>query len=172
MAEYISFLEHDDEVSRPARAQRLAFIVEEFGGPRGVLFPGGLLAITAFEEARHCYVRGLYMGTVLLTQTSLEHMLAGILHMTGQDGKWGFAEILTLGREEGLLSRDEFDLFNRLRRSRNPYVHSALPGATNSLAARAVDRGVDYEHVLEEDATLAITALLRLIRHAPFSPGA
>jgi HEPN domain-containing protein len=171
MDEYIAFLEEDDEASRPSRAQRLALIVGEFGEARGLLFPGGVVAMTAFEEARHSYVRGLYMATVLLAQTSLEHMLAGLLHIGGQDGRWGFAEILDLAHADRLISTDERDLFNRLRALRNPYVHARLPGAPGSLAARAVD-GVQDHELMEEDATLAITALLRLVRRRPFTPGA
>lgn len=171
MEEYIAFLEADDEASRPSRAQRLALIVGEFGEARGMLFPGGVVAMTAFEEARHSYVRGLYIATVLLTQTSLEHMLAGLLHISGRDGRWGFAEILGLAKAERLISPEEFDLFDRLRTLRNPYVHAGLPGASGSLAARALE-GVRDDELMEEDATLAITALLRLVGRRPFTLGA
>lgn len=95
----------------------------------------------------------------------------GLLHISGRDGRWGFAEILGLARAERLISPEEFDLFDRLRTLRNP---SCMPGTqepAGPLAARAID-GVRDDDLMEEDATLAITALLRLVRRRPFTLGA
>jgi hypothetical protein len=172
MDQYLAFLEQDDERSRPDRARRLEIIATEFGPDGGRMFTGGLLAAEAFEEARHSYVRGLNVATVLLVQTTLEHLLAGLLHMSGRDGRWGFAEILQLALDDRLISANERDIFDGLRTLRNPYVHARLPLATGSLEAQAMADDTDQYGVMDADATLAITTLLRLIRRPPFNPGA
>lgn len=169
--EYTSFLEADDERSRPFRARRLELIAREFGEPRHLLLPGGWVSSYAFEEARHAYIRGMYVATVLLSQTAIEHMLAGLLRLTGMDGRWGFRRILVLARDERLITDPEFDLFDRLRLLRNPYVHARPPLGEGTLGRRSLERGDLPEDVelMEEDATLAITALLRMIRRPPFA---
>ena len=170
MDEYIAFLKEDDDNTRPFRARRLELIVREFGPPRHLLLPGGLMSLHAFEEARHAYVRGMYVATVLLSQTALEHMLGGSLHAAGHNGKWGFRRILEVARVESHISQAEFDLFDRLRRLRNPYVHASLPLDEGTIGHRIVDRanGTDAADLMEEDATLAITSLLQISRRRPF----
>lgn len=172
--EYAAFLQVDDERSRPFRARRLELIAREFGEPRHLLLPGGWISSYAFEEARHAYIRGMYVATVLLSQTALEHMLAGLLRLAGMDGRWGFQRLLQLARDKQLITGAEFDLFDRLRLLRNPYVHARPPLAEGTLGRRSLERGgfVEDVELMEEDATLAITAVLRMIRRPPFAVGA
>lgn len=170
LGEFVAFLEQGDEESRPGRALRLAALVREFGEPRGILIPGGLVAMMTFEEARRAYLHGLDIATVVLAQTAIEHMLGGMLRQVGHDGDWGFKKILDLGLEERLISPEEFGLFDRLRVLRNPYVHAKPPFAAGTLAERSTDEDGPYI-LMEGDATLAISALLRLLRRHPFTPG-
>lgn len=169
--EFTAFLREDDERSRPFRARRLELIACEFGQPRLLVLPGGPVSSYAFEEARHAYIRGLDVGTVLLSQTVLEHMLAGLLRMAGHDGDWGFVRVLRLARDERLISEAEFELFDRLRELRNPYVHARVPLAPGTLGRRSIERGnfPDDAELMEEDATMAITALLGIVQREPFA---
>ena len=45
------------------------------------MIPGGHEAFIAFWEATACFVHGFFLGTILLAQASLEHLLAGALLM-------------------------------------------------------------------------------------------
>ena len=168
----ITWLAEDDEASRPFRARRLKTLLDEFGEPRHLVLPGGLASFMALEEARRAYLHGLDVATVLLAQTTLEHMLGGLLRQLGHDGDWGFSSILNLSRREGLITKAEFDLFDRLRVSRNPYVHAKPPLAEGTLGRRLATADDSPSALTEADATLAITTLLRLMQRHPFSPGA
>ena len=78
-SEFRAWLAEDDEASREYRCRRLRLLVEEFGGPHTVMLSGGLVSSLAFEEARRAYLQGLDIATVLLAQTTLEHLLGGLL---------------------------------------------------------------------------------------------
>jgi hypothetical protein len=71
LSELIAWLAEDDEASRPFRARRLKTLLEEFGEPRHLMLPGGLVSSMTFEEARRAYLHGLDVATVLLAQTTL-----------------------------------------------------------------------------------------------------
>lgn len=170
LSELMAWLAEDDDASRPFRARRLKTLLEEFGEPRHLLLPGGLVSSLTFEEARRAYLHGLDVATVLLAQTTLEHMLGGLLRQVGHDGNWGFSEILNRSRREGLITEAEFDLFDRLRVARNPYVHAKPPLAEGTLGRRLATTDDSPYALTEADATLAITTLLRLVQRHPFSP--
>lgn len=166
----MTWLAADDESSRPARARRLRLLIKEYGPEGHRLLPGGELSLQAFEEARRAYLHGLYFACVILTQACLEHMLAGIFRIAGRDNldKASFERLLKEARQRRYVSPGEFVLFSRLRRVRNPYVHARRPGAPDSPVARAVRSQVPIDEVLARNATLAITALLHLLRRPPF----
>jgi hypothetical protein len=163
----MDFLEQDDFEFRPERARRLAILVEEFGSERGLMFTGGLASALAWEEARRAYLQGLDIATVLLTQGTVEHLLAGQLRMAGHNRRWSSSEILRMAAKERLISEEEWRLFDRLRRIRNPYVHPRAPLSEGTIEARSEDGG-PYT-LMEADSTLAIKALLRLLRRHPFT---
>lgn len=169
--ELIAVLEADEARSRPFRAHRLRLLIEEYG-PQGTrIFPGGLVSYVAFEESRQAFLHGLFVSCTIMSQVSLEHMLAGLFRMAGRDDLDG-ASFGTLLREAlncHYLSIDEFALFDRLRVLRNPYVHSRPPLHRTSVERRALELDVSVDDVVVEDAELAITALLRLCRRPPFS---
>ncbi len=67
------------------------------------------------------------------------------------------------------MSEEEFTLFDRLRKIRNPYAHPRSPTSKGSLLRRAIASDTPVEDVVVHDAELAIRALLRLCRRAPFN---
>ena len=125
----------------------------------------------AFEEARLAYLHGLFLSCVVMVQACVEHMLQGLFYGGGRNDLMDapYSRLLDRARREGLLSEEEFALFERLRQLRNPYVHFRPPGSPDSWIARAVGVEKFPEDVLVEDARLAITALLRLCQRPPFA---
>jgi hypothetical protein len=168
----IAWLEADEASSRPFRAGRLRLLIDEYGDEGKIrLFPGGSASAIAFEEARLAYLHGLFLGCIVLCQACVEHMLAGIFRMSGRDdlNRAGFQTLLREAREERLLSGTEFDLFDRLRVLRNPYAHPRAPEHPKSILSRVITTTTPFEDLLAQDAELAIVALLRLCRRAPFA---
>ena len=168
----IAWLEEDEARSRPHRAARLRLLVEEYGPSDTIrVFLGGPISAWAFEEARQAYLHGLFVCCTIMCQVCLEHMLAGLFRGAGRDdlSNASFNRLLREAREERILSQDEFRLFDRLRTLRNPYAHPRDPTGIDSMPRRALESGAVMEDVPVQDATFAVTALLRLCRRAPFS---
>jgi HEPN domain-containing protein len=168
--ELISSLEQDEARSRPYRAGRLRFLLQEYG-PEGIrLFHGGAVSALAFEEVRQAYLHGLFMACTIMSQVCVEHMLAGLFRAAGRDDldRASFETLLRQARDTGFLSQADFDLFNRLRQIRNPYTHSRAPGSPGSVMHRAVTSDIPFEGLMVQDAELAVRAILGLCQRPPF----
>lgn len=166
-----SWLEEDDRRTRPHRVERLRLLRDE-SDPEGLrLFHGGTASAGAFEEARLAYLHGLFMSCIVMVQVCVEHMLQGLFYGAGRDDltQVSYARLLKEARRQRLLSAEEFELFERLRQLRNPYVHYRPPGGPSSGLARALELNASFEDLLAEDARLAVAALLRLCRREPFA---
>lgn len=169
--ELLAWLEADEAHSRADRVQRLRLLTEEYG-PNGIrIFPGGPVSAQAFEEARLAYLHGLFVSCVVMSQICLEQMLGGLFRMAGrEDLRRGGAEVLlSEALRARFLSEDEFMLFDRLRKIRNPYAHYQDPENPRSLVHREVESRILFEDFVVTDAELAIVTLLRLCRRHPFA---
>lgn len=171
-AEHLNeWLSEDDKRTRLTRVARLQLLLSEYGDERTVrMFPGGPVSGLAFEEARLAFLHGLFLSCVILCQTCVEHMLAGLFRIEGRDDldRANFHHLLREARNERFITAEEFGLFDRLRELRNPYVHTRAPGDPTSLMRRAVNMDTPFEDFVVEDAEYAITTLLRLCRRPPF----
>jgi hypothetical protein len=58
------------------------------------------------------------------------------------------------------LGEEEFVLFERLRRERNPYAHPRGALHRTTVIGRSVEAGTDPEFLLEEDAWASLEALV------------
>lgn len=167
----IAKLEEDEARSRPYRADRLRYLLDQYGHDSVRIFPGGSLSLMAFEESRQAYLNGLFMACTIMCQVCLEHMLAGLFREAGRDDldRATFKTLLREALDQGLLSADEFALFDRLRSLRNPYAHSRAPLGKGSMERRAVDVNIAIKDLVVHDAELAISSLLGLCQRAPFA---
>ena len=136
----------------------------------GRLFVGGHEAAVAFNEAAFAYVSGLYLGCVLLVQTCLEHTLGGAFILEGRDevARLRYQRMLAEARDTRFLTQDEYELFDRLRRGRNPYAHPRSLEDPTALMRRAIDTHTPPEDLMEADALEALLALVRLVNRPPF----
>lgn len=168
--ELVARLEEDEAKSKPYRAERLKLLLDEYG-PEGIrLYFGGPHSQWAFEECRRAYLHGLFLSSILAAQVCLEHMLAGLFAMAGRDDLQGasFAILLRSALSAEFITPPEFELFDGLRKTRNPYAHHRALTSEKSLLSRAVASDCAPDDLLVQDARLAVVALLRLCRRHPF----
>ena len=166
----MDWLETDEARSRSSRAERLRFLIREFGGAKFRVFYGGVPAL-AFEEARQAYLHGLFVACTLMCQVCVEQMLGGLLRASGRNDLEGknFQKLLREARDRRLLSTKEFTTFEKLRTWRNPYVHSRPPGGKGTLIRRALNSNTSPEETAARDARTAMRTLLRLCQRPPFA---
>lgn len=170
--ELIAWLKSDDAASRPYRLPRLKLLVESYGSEEfGRLFPGGPVSAIAFREARLAYLHGLFVSCIFVSQVCLEHTLHGLFKMEGRDDldRATYRELLSEARRAGLLDLDEFGLFDRLRKERNPYAHPRSLDDDGSLVHRAIDSDISLDELIVDDARRAMLALMALTRRSPFA---
>lgn len=104
------------------------------------MLPGGPLSMTPYWEAQHAYVQGLYLGCFLLCQTCVEHLLNGLLILSGDEADRSIREGAVAG-------------------ARSP---TAI-GRVRSLAS-----DLDPEGLLGRDALEALEGLNTLLKRKPF----
>lgn len=170
----VAWLADDEEKSRPFRAERLAFLLEQFGTEeRGMLFQGGIVAAAAFEEMRLCYLHGLFVSCVVVAQIVIEHNLSHLLEWVGREDlkRASFQRLLEEAKQERLISSDEFDTLDELRRLRNPYTHSKPLMHEGCFTRRSAETGNPPWDLFKEDAEKAIIAVSTLLSRQPFSFG-
>jgi hypothetical protein len=158
----ISWLESDEERSRPHRALRLKTLLKAMKIPEGGLgFQGGLGSAQAFGEIRLAYIHGLFLTTVLLALACIEQEIAGTLHIQGWDkaANASLETLLLAAKQRKIIDEREYLTFNRLRSVRNAYAHYRNHSHPAHLVQRAMRDGSDLDGVLAQDALHAISCL-------------
>ncbi len=172
LRECVQCLEQDDARSRHYRSERLQLLIIEYGSERAhQVFVGGLVGLRSFNEARLAYLNGLFLACIVLCQICLEHSLASLLYMEGREEarKMSYSMLLREALKTGHISEEEFRLFDRIRKYRNPYVHFHAPRDEDWLPERAVRSNIPEDELVVQDAEEAIVALLHFFQHAPFT---
>jgi len=154
------WLEQDEALGRPYRAERLAKLLAVIPEEEMVFF-GGLASAQAYTEIRFAYIHGLYLSTVLLALACIEQELAGVLHIQGIDSAANarLEKLLKESLTRCIITTEEFQTFDHLREVRNSYTHFRSPTDRMAWARRAMATDTPTDDVLEADATSALSAL-------------
>ncbi|MDP2174223.1 MAG: hypothetical protein Q8J62_10660 [Candidatus Cloacimonadaceae bacterium] len=159
------WLLNEDKQCRNERLTRLKWIAAEYPDVDIVIFHGGMKSQFLFEEARYCYVYAQYVATTLLSLAFIEDTLASVLYASGDNGihKAGIFDLLEKAKNDGLISDSEFDLFDKVRKIRNPISHFRKPSHKKNIEYRCVENDSHPYELLESDAQTALKATFRLI---------
>jgi hypothetical protein len=167
------FLLEQDRLSLPYRLERLDFLVRHFGPERHLL----LIDMSAhyFEEARLCYLNGIFVACVLMVQCALEELLRGFFRLKGDDAlaaTAGFNTLIEHSLCEGFICQDEAQEMDDIRTARNPYVHPKGIAHPTSLFRRIETANFekDESELMREDAQKALLCLFSLLQRPPFTP--
>ncbi len=159
------WIAHEDEVSAEARIERLDWLIDHTSSGENWLLRGGQLAWQLFEETRCCFVYGQDLACVLLSLAFIEVSLAAQFYAAGRDEfeRASIKEILEEARKALWISDAEFELFDKIRKLRNPVAHFRSPGHPEGLVGRSFKDGVSEAQIMESDAKLAISAIFHII---------
>jgi hypothetical protein len=157
---------HDDLAGRVARFRQLADLTMDTGAER-TMIPGGETAFASWLEARSSFVHGNFVATVMLCQGMAEHMLASHVEC-GLDApplppNVGFRQTLKRCRTEGIITARDAEDLERLMSLRNPLSHYRPVDDSANLERRAIDTQVPAREHLLQDATFAISLVVRLL---------
>jgi hypothetical protein len=173
-----TWLEREDTLARSERLTRLQWMAENTPQPELLIFRGGLMSKSLFEETRYCFVYGQFLATIILALAFVEHILAALFYEIGRNDleKDGIAKLAKEALKTGWLSQEEYDWLEEIREIRNPIVHFRHLGIQPDeqlsvkpnwwkirLESRAiVQNQLPYE-LLEDDAKKAIKTVLHLL---------
>ncbi|MFN3625107.1 MAG: hypothetical protein ACK4TP_13720 [Hyphomicrobium sp.] len=165
---------HDDLSGKIVRFRQLVDLSGALGSSGTMLF-GGETTLAAWREARWCYIHGNYMGTVMLCQGLIEHLLAAFLQagllIDDMPARISFSDTLRRCEERGVfLKRDGEDL-RRLMGLRNPLSHFRNLDDPSNLSRRVLDTMLPAGDHLHQDATFAIGLAVRMLALPAFRLG-
>lgn len=127
-----------------------------------------ILATMYFEEARLCWYSGAFVACILMVQLAFEELLrdhyrvalgvGGMLKRGMSVDAATFSALIERAQADGLVSEREARRLHRLRRRRNPFVHSKDAGDPTWLvqAAKFVSRTGGPRVAREADAALRL----------------
>lgn len=154
-----------DEVTRPARAVRFAYVSS--------IYPSGTFMLSVsmgylLHEARHTYVNGDFAATILVAQAFIEHWLKprAIKSAGVRAERWGMAAMIQHFRKAGRIHPYLLDRVDRLRRIRNPFVHMR-PGDSEAIEWRSYRAAASIDLVLHRDARDALGLMYAIVVHVP-----
>lgn len=173
-ARVLEGLEAQDKKSREARAERYVWANYLPRLPSAMV--GRFEQIRLMEEARSCYIEGLYAATLILSFSVVDHSLdEEALFATGKTSadkpKKGERKqyAIALAEEAGTLPKDLLSRCNVLREKRNAIAHFRLGRDEAVLIERAKKASMSPYVLLEEDAKEAL-ALAREVFVATLRP--
>lgn len=165
------WLEHEDNVARSDRIARLDWLAANYPSSEdGFLLSGGWLSLRLLEEAKYCFAYGQFLATAVISVAFIERELAALLYGSGRSDleRAGGADLLREALGSGWLSQEEFELFDNVRRLRNPIVHFRRPVAPETLMHRAVVAGSHPEEIVESDARNVLRGVFHLLENRAF----
>lgn len=80
-----------------------------------------------FEDTKLCFINGAFTATIVMCQMTAEELIKNVYRMAGRHKlvKHGtFAKLLSSAYNDKLLSDEEYKKLEKLRKVRNPYVHT------------------------------------------------
>ena len=126
----------------------------------------------ALIEAQWSYVDGHFLSAILAVQVCLEKSLSGLIELADLGRpKRSYAELLREASAQRIISEEERDLFDRLRRLRNPAAHYRSANHPDHPMRRALLEGDDPDVLPAQDARVAVRALVGLMNRHPFALG-
>ena len=157
-----------DEASRYQRAERAAFLLQEFGPPAGMVLTGGLNAALAVSELQSSFLNGNFMATILLCQVFVESSLGGSFAFSGDEEAMlsGFKSLIDRSVAEGRISKPLGDRLHAFRENvRNAYGHPRpYLNPRKGLLDRVVERRLPLHRLAEADAREAIQLVVDFLR--------
>lgn len=166
------WLQERDEQTRVERTERLEELVSHGEPEQGRMLFGGVDVANALWEAQSAYINGLDLSVILVAQVCLEKLLSAMIELAPEaKASESYTRLLEKAAAERFISDAEYRLFNRLRKTRNPYTHYRNIDHHESTMRRAMESGDHPDLLMRRDAYAAISAILELVNRPPFALG-
>jgi hypothetical protein len=159
------WLRAEDQGCFDERVARLEWLAHKAPRRQHWLFFGGWLNHQLFEETRYCFVYGQFLSRAILGFAFVERTLAAMFYASGRDNleRANSKKLFQAAQDEGWISEEEFDHFEKVRKLRNPLTHFRTPMHEELPESRAFHRESEPLEVVEADARQILEAGFRLV---------
>lgn len=164
------WLDKEDRVSRAARSARLDWLAEqmrdaEIQFDQIVIFPGGWMTTSLFEEARYCFAYGQFLASVILGMAYIERTLAAQLFAAGRSDleRANISILVREAAELGWLSEATVKHLDHARTLRNAITHFRAPGSDDAVELRSLTWNEPFYATIEQDARYVLQATFMLL---------
>ena len=163
------WLEHEDAVNRKERLERLKWLGNLTPSRDWVSYHGGVISEYLYDESRYCFVYGQFLATIILGLAFVDHSIGAILYGFGRNDlkRASVSSLLSEGFAAGLISHAEYAALQRIKKTRNPFVHFRPPDDPERVETRSVDADEHPYALIEEDARLVMIVVQRLLGPLP-----
>lgn len=159
----IKILKKWEDDSRKDRALRLQFVMsQDYVGH----FLGDALFFYYYIEAKTSYVNGCFGACIVMCQMAIERGIK-FWYMDNSLDKKSFFDILKIAEKDKLLKKSEADKLHKLRKNRNPYVHSDFSSGIdiNYIIKEKISKELNIEITkVEKDAKESFKILMAFIK--------
>ena len=159
------WLDAEDAQCHEDRLSRLDWLVKHTPDGKFRVFPGGFLAKSHFDEMRYCYIYGQFLATTILGVAFLEITLAALFFQAGHNDleRASITDLFKEAHKHHLITDREYEHLNGIRKTRNAYAHFRKHGHKESVERRAIEDERAFYGIVEEDATIVMKAVLRMV---------
>lgn len=159
----IDAISQEDKSSRSARADRIEWLAQRISHPGAVM--GDMAVLHMIEEARHCFVSGDFVGTILLATSVIEQTLSEEPEgVAPEEERRTFERMIKSARLHLSLPSDLLDDTDRVSELRNPFTHRKANGHPHSFGTRFLAAKAHPTATLESDSKLAMTVMYEWFR--------
>jgi hypothetical protein len=163
----IDALKWFDEDTRVERAKRIDWASSLYQSPE--LVSGELVPLSMMEEARVCFVNGLYMATVLCATSVVEHLLVAELE-GALTGKPTLGPAIDAAEKAQIHSAATIKDLRELNELRNPLAHRRDASDPSTLTNRYLTKRVHPDAIKEQDARRSLDVMYKYFLQA-LKPG-
>jgi hypothetical protein len=160
----VQALEYSDKERREKRAERIRWI-SQFAID-GILL-GKVEVMSLLSEARHTFIDGHYIATLLIATAGIEHIVSEILLQKVKcKERLTMDSALRIAEKNALFSAKLLADADRLRLLRNSFTHLKPDGHEHNLSNRFIEEHCHPQSILEEDARQSLVTMYAFLRVA------
>lgn len=157
---------HEDSVTQQDRVTRLQWLLDKAPKNEIWLFHGGNLSQELFEQSRYCFAYGLYLATIILGLSFIEHTLGALFFTTGRNDleRASISKLIQEAFNEGWINLQEKCDIEQANKLRNEITHYRKPLDTNSQLQQTKMGRIDIEALLEQKAHEVMLIVFKILR--------
>src|SRR5215210_1333582 len=159
------WLRAEDQGCFDERIARLEWLAAKAPQQQHWLFSGGWLNHQLFEEARYCFVYGQFLSSAILGFAFIDRTLAAMFYASGRNDleRASSKRLFQEAHKKDWITNEEFDLFEKARKLRNPLTHFRTPMHEELPDFRAFAEDSEPHEVVEGDARQILELVFRLV---------